>query len=257
MSILLDALKKSEAQRKLGETPTLQTPAYEDNSASGPGQPWIPVVMMVLTLGVITWIGLKQYSESEVTVLNESETIALTDVGVESSPPDEATSIKPRQPATTPVMDYQAEDRDSESSPGPARASQQRPAPETGRSIASTRGPAQPPTPDKPADPAPDSEQAVVSGDDSLPALPDEELVNPYQSEVLSYWQIPQDLRDSMPEMRISVLVYAERPEDRFLLIDGERLREKEELTNGLVLEEIKNDRAIFTYRNYRFHVKS
>jgi hypothetical protein len=60
-----------------------------------------------------------------------------------------------------------------------------------------------------------------------------------------------------MPELHITVLVYAENPQDRFLLINGERLREKEEVSEGLVLEEILRDHAIFSYRNYRFQVKS
>jgi general secretion pathway protein B len=81
--------------------------------------------------------------------------------------------------------------------------------------------------------------------------------LEPYVSEPLSYWQMPQSLRDSMPPLHITVLVYAEKPSDRFLLINGERLHEKETLSDGLVLEEIQRDRAIFTYRNYRFQVKS
>ena len=56
--------------------------------------------------------------------------------------------------------------------------------------------------------------------------------------------------------MRINVLVYAENPEDRFLLINGQRLVEKEELADGVVLDEIRRDGAVFLFRNYRFLVK-
>jgi len=34
-------------------------------------------------------------------------------------------------------------------------------------------------------------------------------------------------------------------------------LHEKEELSDGLLLLEIQRDRAIFSYRNYRFQLKS
>jgi general secretion pathway protein B len=64
-------------------------------------------------------------------------------------------------------------------------------------------------------------------------------------------------MRDGLPDLRISVLVYAELPENRFVLMNGERLREGQELPNGLLLEEIRRDRAIFNYRNYRFYLKS
>jgi general secretion pathway protein B len=59
-----------------------------------------------------------------------------------------------------------------------------------------------------------------------------------------------------MPELKINVLVYAEKPEDRFLLINGQRLVEKEELTDGIVLDEIRRDGAVFRYKKYRFLVK-
>jgi hypothetical protein len=68
---------------------------------------------------------------------------------------------------------------------------------------------------------------------------------------------MPQSLREGLPELRIRVLVYADRSEDRFLLLNDTRLLEGEELEPGLRLEEIQRDRAIFSYRNYRFHLKS
>ena len=80
--------------------------------------------------------------------------------------------------------------------------------------------------------------------------------MKPNQSEPISFWQVPQALRDGLPELRITVLVYAEAPEDRFVLINGQRMVEKEELISGVVLDEIRRDGAVFLYRNYRFLVK-
>ena len=59
-----------------------------------------------------------------------------------------------------------------------------------------------------------------------------------------------------MPELRITVLVYSEKPEERFVLIAGQRLKEKDEAPGGLVLDEIRRDGAVFVYRNYRFLIK-
>ncbi len=61
MSILLEALKKSEAQRRLGETPTLQTPITAEESSPEAVRYWIPAVMLVLTAALITWMGLAQF----------------------------------------------------------------------------------------------------------------------------------------------------------------------------------------------------
>jgi hypothetical protein len=78
----------------------------------------------------------------------------------------------------------------------------------------------------------------------------------PYQPDAMSYWELPQGVRDSLPQFRISVIVYADRPEDRFVLVNGVRLKEKDELQSGVVLEEIRREGAVFRARNYRFLVK-
>jgi general secretion pathway protein B len=75
-------------------------------------------------------------------------------------------------------------------------------------------------------------------------------------SEPITYWELPQGVRDSLPELRISVLVYAEQPQDRFLLMSGQRMVEKDEYEGGVVLDEIRRDGAVFLYRKYRFLVK-
>ena len=99
------------------------------------------------------------------------------------------------------------------------------------------------------------------SGQDSrtqaaLTTQPTRTRVKPVASEPISFWQVPQALRDGLPEIRITVLVYAEATEDRFVLINGQRLVEKEELAPGVVLDEIRRDGAVFSYRKYRFLVK-
>jgi len=80
--------------------------------------------------------------------------------------------------------------------------------------------------------------------------------MEPHVTEPISYWELPQGIRDNLGEIRITVLVYSEEPGDRFVLSNGQRLVEKDELDGGLVLEEIRRDGAVFLYRNYRFLVK-
>jgi hypothetical protein len=111
-----------------------------------------------------------------------------------------------------------------------------------------------------PSSPAPAqaaTNQALAAEEAPL-ATPDKRTsrLQPHASDPISFWQIPQALRDGLPEFRINVLVYAEKPEDRFLLINGQRLVEKDELADGVVLDEIRRDGAVFLYRNYRFLVK-
>ena len=53
--------------------------------------------------------------------------------------------------------------------------------------------------------------------------------------------------------MKITVLVYAEQPEERFVLVNGQRLYEGEELQAGLVLSEVRREGVVFSFRRYRF----
>jgi hypothetical protein len=86
---------------------------------------------------------------------------------------------------------------------------------------------------------------------------PGQSKLEPHIAEPISYWELPQGIRDNLPEIKITVLVYAEKPDDRFLLTNGQRMAEKDEMQSGVVLDEIRRDGAVFLYRKYRFLVKS
>jgi len=59
-----------------------------------------------------------------------------------------------------------------------------------------------------------------------------------------------------VPEIRFSVLVYNQDPAWRFVLVDGQRLAEGDEVQPGLQVEEIRRDGVIFSYRLYKFLVE-
>jgi general secretion pathway protein B len=99
-------------------------------------------------------------------------------------------------------------------------------------------------------------EDPVAATRDQAPVEPPPATPRPRETEPISFWELPQSVRDSLPDLRITVLVYAEQPGDRFVLIGGNRVVEKDQLQDGVVLDEIRRDGAVFTYRNYRFLVK-
>jgi general secretion pathway protein B len=71
----------------------------------------------------------------------------------------------------------------------------------------------------------------------------------------IGYWELPDAVRANVPETKFSVLVYADNPADRFVLINGQRLVEGDEAGSGLVVKEIRRDGVIFSYRLYQFLV--
>ena len=63
MSILLDALKKSETQRQLGKTPTIHTAVEAPDAKRETEQQWIPLSMLALSAVAIAWFGWQQFLE--------------------------------------------------------------------------------------------------------------------------------------------------------------------------------------------------
>lgn len=72
----------------------------------------------------------------------------------------------------------------------------------------------------------------------------------------IGYWELPDSVRANVPEIKFSVLVYATRPSDRFVLINGERLTEGDNAGPNLVVKQIRREGVIFSYGLYQFLVE-
>jgi general secretion pathway protein B len=264
MSILLDALKKSEEQRQLGAAPDIHSSAAATPLDMEDGHRWLPLSMMALSLVVMLWGGLKQLAESESLIPPEQvagqEEPATSgpsrDSQVAQSPAEPAESVN--QDLRTPVASLPApvngEQVTDEEIPGAAQRARLQDAVAGYRAEQPETAPEQEPAVET-ASAGPDlavSEAQPRVGRAALADEPD----GPHISAPISIYELPQRVRDNLPEIRITVLVFAREPDDRFLLVNGKRLREKENLESGVKLDEIRRDGAVFLYRNYRFMVK-
>lgn len=254
MSILLDALKKSEEQRQLGKAPTIHSPTAGQGDGRAGSQQWLPLTLIAVCAIVLAWIGWQQYRLPAAPAAPDSVAEAPGEVPAEPRT-DTASAVA--------ANSLTADDSGSPPSGLPSEALRTpverfRPATKALRGVT-----VMPPDPQSegqpvaqatqsPDTPAADS-QAVdqPTGEAAGEAVSDNRI-----SEPISFWELPQGIRDSLPELHVSVLVYAQRPEDRFVLVSGKRLVEKDEYEDGVVLEEIRRDGAIFHYRHYRFLVK-
>jgi general secretion pathway protein B len=287
MSILLQALKKSESQRELGSVPNLQT-ATEPLLSSGHETPgWVPALLVLVAGLLVTWFGLQQYRlpesfqesvaeqrleqpESTPAPLPRDAAGNQTQAG-DSSPASQVNS-RPQAGGRGSILPRLAESTEpTETDAGEPEA--QEPQQQLGRQVrdyAAEQEASQaryntstPPTRDnavrQPELAKVEVARPEVTAGQASATRPEPGITgdSAFEPEMISYWQVPEKMREGLPELRISVLVFAEQPEDRFLLLNGERLREGEQTSGGLLLEEIRRDRAIFNYRNYRFYLKS
>lgn len=70
---------------------------------------------------------------------------------------------------------------------------------------------------------------------------------------ILSYYDLPPQVRTGMPEIDVQIRVYDEDPAKRFVVAGRTRYREGDALTDGVGLREIRRDGVVLAYRNYLF----
>ncbi len=68
--------------------------------------------------------------------------------------------------------------------------------------------------------------------------------------------EMPPEFRRRVPNLNINVFVYAEEPENRFVIIDMKKYRTGEETDTGLKIKEINKENLILIFNNRRFQVK-
>jgi general secretion pathway protein B len=256
MSFLLDALRKSENQKRAGAVPTIHSTDHLETRRPRRRVPWL-ILVLFPTLLVLGWFGLPLLNPTVGTAEPEAVTgPAVTPAGVDpaletqvvqapASRPKVVSEDPQRLPripravpgqegARTPVENYlaPADSVDQEQEDREAEAS---------RELVHDAEP-------------------LVSAIESLAVEPRQEAVKddayrqPRFSEI-SFWGLPESVRGNLEPPRITVLVFAEEPADRFLLTGGRRLAEGDSTASGMLLEEIRRNGAVFSYRKYRFLV--
>lgn len=258
MSILLDALKKSEEQRQLGQTPTIHTSIEGQHGERESAQYWIPLSLMALSLVVMTWFAWQQFRQPGPGNVQSAPPGPAESLTVQAIPPGQTVNGAPEQETAgqgtrepeqrTPVETYESQDRVMSD----ANARQAQLASESGKPEMNVSSTEEPSSPSVSANA--DSQTQMDQNFQEQQTRP--APMQPYIAEPVSYWELPQGVRDNLPDFKITVLVYAEKPGDRFLLLNGQRMAEKDELQSDLTLLEIRRDGAVFQYRNYRFLVK-
>ncbi len=77
------------------------------------------------------------------------------------------------------------------------------------------------------------------------------------KSETIPYLrEMPPEFRRRVPNLNVNVFVYAEEPENRFVIIDMKKYRAGEETDSGVKIKDIKKESLILNFNNRSFQVK-
>lgn len=222
MSYILDALRKADRDRVLGEVPDLEAAHW------GLRRPerswrwlWIVVVLLVFNAGLLVYM-LSRNAE----------------LPVEVSHPPTVRNVPALSPAA-PV------------SRGPAAVVQESPQPSP--RILRPKVAVQPHVAPVPAA-VPKVQGApaarVVTASAPLTAAPDSNT-----SDLPEWGELPLEFRSQFVLPHIDVYVYAEEPQRRFILVDLKKFREGDTLANGAVLEKITPAYLQLKYQDTRFRL--
>jgi general secretion pathway protein B len=220
MSYILDALRKADRERNLGEVPDLEA-AHWGVRRQARSQRWIWIIGALLVFNGL----LVAY--------------VLFDRGARDVTTEVAAGVKtaPDQPPLVPVPRQRVEP------PQPARARQpvpvRKPLPQA---------PVRAPTPAPAVAPAPKVQAASPASQPVVDATGEFKLQE---------WRdLPLEFRSRFTLPRIDVHVFAEDPARRFIMADLKKYREGETMANGAVLERIHPGSIQLNYEGTRFRVE-
>ena len=225
MSYILEALKKSEKERKRDEIPNLEADHSLPVGHQGRKPPVLPLlVAFVLVVGCLSAILWWQFSNGQIPELEGESKVAVM------------------IPAT--VQDHEQSVQNEGAAPAVAPSQPVKPSDKPGKSVNSE--PIVQETIEKitPSPPGPETVTVtpapVEQGPDVIPLL--EEL--------------PSNVKGKIPELAFAGHVYADESELRLIIINNRIVREGDMVDNGLSLEEIEPNGVVMSYEKVIFRVE-
>lgn len=238
MSFILDALRKSETARRRSEAPDLFT-AMPGTVAPAFARTQWPIFAIggvgVLSLIVALWL-FSQRTPSATTVSTAADPIVIA-----SNPALETTAIVP--PAAAGALSVPVEPiiRPKTQLPASPPAPMQI-APPPASSIERPRDLPAPPQTRTPPSVAPPT---AAPASTTLPA----------GDRIVSLSDLDPDIRNQLPPLKLSMHLWNETPSQRFVILDGQRLREGDVL-GEIVVERITRDGAMLAWHGGRLKIE-
>ena len=221
MSYILEALKKSQAERQLGELPSIHAPQVQlhdaaASSAARRAPVWLALggVSVAVAAALLLWQPWRAGVAAPVVpaVLAQAVPAPVAALPAAPAPAPVVASVPPAAIAA-PVHHARPVAEPKQEMPG-----------QTVPPPVAAPAPAAPPTP---------AVEETVAGMRDL----------------------PEPIQRQIPAIVIGGYIYSKNPADRLLLIDKVLRHEGEELAPGLVLEKLQPKAAIFSFKGYRYRV--
>jgi len=277
MSLILEALRKSDAERRLGSAPDLLAPMPVLRTPP-PRRPWrLAVAAALLLVAIVVIVGwwsttrtipppnsapsnsapiaapLPPHAQYPTPAPNaqpavQQELAPATVVSQPTQPPPPVT-LPTTKPARAVVLAPSPNPSSLKQAPlAPAPRTRAADADATNHQTVITVAPISVPTEmahtSKPSistsanAPAPSEPPTATNAPASNPPAPTDEPA------LLSLADLAAGERNSLPALKVTMHVYAEQPARRFMIVDGKRVGEGAHLGDGIILVHIRHDGA-------------
>ncbi|MGK5020432.1 general secretion pathway protein GspB [Janthinobacterium sp. LB2P10] len=258
MSYILEALKKSQAERQLGELPSIHAPhvplhAAAATSAARRPSVWLALggvsVAVAVAAALLLWQPWQAGAAAAAAAAAAAPTAAAA---ITAAAPSAAAAA-----SVVPVVQAQAVSTAlpvavSPATPAPVPVPVLSPSVPPAASAAPVHHarPVAEPRQETPGQPAPPPLASPMPAAAPVPVL-----APGAEESVPGVRDLPEPIQRQIPPLAIGGYIYSKNPADRLLLIDKVLRHEGEELAPGLVLEKLQPKAAIFSFKGYRYRV--
>lgn len=253
MSYILDALRKAERERHLGQPPSLTAPPLAAETGRRRLGPWLGVGLgLGLNAALLAFFLTRtQPAAPPVTTASPAPTVTFT-----PSKPSASRSLPPAQEAS-------GREESPVTALDPAQpVASTRPATVTDTTPSTTPAPATPrkepadkPIPELSPPTIPRASRGRREESSRPPLTPGSVSLAPAPEPVPSLETLSADARRGIPALNLDIHVHSADPDKRFVVINGRRYRESEQLGEGPVLETVTPDGAILRQGSQRFRL--
>lgn len=222
MSYILEALKKAQAERQLGNAPTIHAPTLHHAAPRLPAVKKSGVLALAVGAAVVAgagWLAWSQRAPAPVAVLTPAAPVVVA----AAPAPVVADPVPAPAPAPVPVAPAPV------ASPPPAAVARVEPVARPRKAVA----------PAAPAVPAAASAPAPAPAEENIRFAKD----------------LPQEIQQQLPRVGFGGYMYSDNAADRLVLVDKTLRHEGEEIAPGLMLEKLLPKGAVLNYRGTRYRV--
>ncbi|MDF9392612.1 MULTISPECIES: general secretion pathway protein GspB [Methylococcus] len=268
MSYILDALRKSERERKLSQPASLDSVIFSPEPAGR--HPWLPWVLGVVAVANVAALGYFLGLTSGTPTQPQATTDQSPPAPAQENPPRAATA---RQPPAATAPPFARRFGGADAPPGGPHP----------RLAAPAARPAMPPPAAAPAAagkrPATeaaeaadeDSKDETMTGetDDDTAEVDDEPETDepvqkapmpatptPRRNAVPLLSEMPPSFQSRLPQLKINLFAYGSHPDERFAVINMKRRSAGDTVAEGVRLESVDEDSLTLVFEGQRFRLE-